>query len=55
MKKLIMLAIVMLALGSAGSAFAVIDWAGAVWPTDGHTVVPTGPIDVYAQVFKTGV
>ena len=55
MKKLIMLAIVMLALGTAGSALAVIDWAGAVWPTDGHTVVPTGPIDVYAQVFKAGV
>ncbi|MDX2474527.1 MAG: carbohydrate-binding module family 20 domain-containing protein [Candidatus Krumholzibacteria bacterium] len=55
MKKLIMLAIVMLALGTAGSAFAVLDWAGAVWPTDGYTVVPTEPIDVYAQVFKGGV
>ncbi|MDX2475692.1 MAG: hypothetical protein QNL91_18530 [Candidatus Krumholzibacteria bacterium] len=39
----------------AGNAFAVIDWAGQVWPTDGHAVVPTGPVDVYAQVFKTGV
>ncbi len=55
MKKLIMLATVMLALGAAGSAFAVIDWAGQVWPTDGHAVVPTGPVDVYAQVFKSGV
>lgn len=55
MKKLIMLAMVMLALGTAGSAFAVIDWAGNVWPNDGHAVVPTGPIDVYAQVFKAGV
>ena len=55
MKKLITLAVVMLALSTAGSALAVIDWAGNVWPTDGHTVVPTGPIDVYAQIFKAGV
>jgi hypothetical protein len=55
MKKLIMPMIVMLALGTAGSALAVIDWAGAVYPNNGATVVPTGPIDVYAQVFKGGV
>lgn len=55
MKKMLMLATVMLALGVAGSALAVIDWAGEVWPTDGHAVVPTGPVDVYAQVYKSGV
>ncbi len=55
MKKLILLATLILALGTVGSAFAVIDWAGAVWPPNGHSVVPTGPVDVYAQVFKGGV
>jgi len=25
-----------------------------VWPNDGHTVVPTGPVNVYAQVNKAG-
>ena len=53
MKKLIMtLALVLLV---SGSAFATIDWAGNVWPTATSVHVPTGPIDVYTQVFKTGV
>jgi hypothetical protein len=55
MKKLLMLTIVMLALGVAGSALAVIDWAGNVYPNNGAVVVPTGPVDVYAQVYKGGV
>jgi hypothetical protein len=42
-------------LGLAGSAFATIDWAGNVWPNSGADVVPTGPVDVYAQVYKAGV
>jgi len=55
MKKLITLATVMMAVCMAGSAFAIIDWAGATWPNNGHAVLPTGPVSVYAQVFKAGV
>jgi hypothetical protein len=55
MKKLLSIALVTLAVTAAGSAFAVIDWAGNVWPTDTANVTPTGPVDVYAQVYKSGV
>ena len=55
MKKLLTLALCALALTAAGSAFATIDWAGNVWPADTANVVPTGPVDVYAQVYKAGV
>ncbi len=55
MKKLLTLTVCVLVLGVAGSAFAIIDWAGGVWPPDGQNVVPTGPVDVYAQVFKAEV
>jgi hypothetical protein len=37
------------------SAFATIDWAGNVWPLHGSAHLPTGPISVYAQVYKLGV
>lgn len=55
MKKLIMLTACVMALGVAGNALAVIDWAGNIWPNDAANVVPTGPVDVYVQVFKAGV
>ena len=55
MKKLLMLTACVMILGVAGNAFALIDWAGNVWPPDGQNVVPTGPVDVYVQVFKDGV
>jgi len=55
MKKLFMLTVCVMLLGVAGNAFAIIDWAGIQWPTDGADVVPTGPVDVYAQVYKSGV
>jgi hypothetical protein len=52
MKKLILtLALCLLAT----SAFATIDWSGNVWPNSGSLHVPTGPIDVYVQVYKGGV
>ena len=54
MRKLILLS-ALLALTLAGSAQATIDWAGNAWPLHGASVVPTGPVDVFAQVFKTGV
>ncbi len=52
MKKLLMLTVCVMILGVAGNAFALIDWAGNVWPPDGHDIVPTSPVDVYAQVYK---
>ena len=55
MKKLLTIVLCALALTAAGSAFATIDWAGNVWPLDAANVIPTGPVDVYAQVFKGGV
>jgi len=55
MKKLITLAVCVLALGVAGNALAAIDWAGNVYPNNGALVAPTGPVDVYAQVYKGGV
>ncbi len=54
MKRVFLLAALMLALG-AGQALAVIGWAGNVWPNNGANVVPTGPVDVYAQCWKDGV
>jgi Starch binding domain len=55
MKKLITLAVFAMLMSMAGSSFAVIDWAGAVWPNAGSDLVPTGDVDVYVQVFKAGV
>lgn len=55
MKKLLTLAVVLLAVGGAGQAWAVLGWAGNVWPLDGSNQVPTGPLNVYAQVWKAGV
>jgi len=43
------------ALGFAADAQAAIGWAGNVWPLHGSLQVPTGPLDVYAQVWKGGV
>ncbi|MBA4378204.1 MAG: hypothetical protein C0395_06035 [Gemmatimonas sp.] len=54
MKKVFLLSVLLLAL-AAGNAAAAIGWAGNVWPNSGAIVVPTGPVDVYAQVWKGGV
>ena len=43
------------ALGFAADAQAALGWAGNVWPNSGSLQVPTGPITVYAQVWKGGV
>jgi hypothetical protein len=42
-------------LGFATDAQATIGWAGNVWPLHNSSQVPTGPINVYAQVWKGGV
>jgi hypothetical protein len=55
MKKLITLTVFAMLLSIAGSAFAVIDWAGNTWPNSGANLVPTGNVDVYVQVYKPGV
>ncbi|MDO9693686.1 MAG: carbohydrate-binding module family 20 domain-containing protein [Candidatus Latescibacteria bacterium] len=54
MKRVFLLSVLVLAL-AAGNAAAAIGWAGNVWPNSGAIVVPTGPVDVYAQVWKDGV
>lgn len=54
MKKMIMLT-ALLTFACAGVASATIGWAGNVWPNSGAAVVPTGPVDVYVQVWKSGV
>ncbi|MBK9304177.1 MAG: hypothetical protein IPM94_09900 [bacterium] len=54
MKKVFLLSVLMLAL-VAGNAAAAIGWGGNVWPNSGAIVVPTGPINVYAQCWKGGV
>jgi hypothetical protein len=43
------------ALGFAANAQAAIGWAGNVWPLHNSIQVPTGPVTVYAQVWKGGV
>jgi hypothetical protein len=51
-----LLALCLLAsLGLATDAQATIGWAGNVWPLSGSLQVPTGPLTVYAQVWKDGV
>ena len=55
MKKLITLAVFAMLLCMTGNAFAVIDWAGNVWPNAGANFTPVGPVDVYVQVYKDGV
>lgn len=55
MKKLITLTVFAMLLSIAGSAFAVIDWAGNTWPNSGANLVPTGDVDVYVQVYKDGI
>ncbi len=55
MKKLLMLAVALFALGASGQAWATLDWAGNVWPLDGSTQAPTGPLNVYVQAYKAGV
>lgn len=54
MKKVI-LTIALLSLAFAGTAAAAIGWAGNVYPNHGASVVPTGPVDCYVQVWKDGV
>lgn len=46
--------LLMAALGFAADAQATIGWAGNVWPLHGSNQVPTGPVTVYAQVWKGG-
>lgn len=55
MKKLVMLAVFAMLMSIAGSAFAVIDWAGNVWPNNGHNIAPTADQSVYVQIYKDGV
>lgn len=55
MKKLLMLAVVAVAMLAAGQSLATIGWAGNVWPNAGSAQVPTGPFSVYVQVWKGGV
>lgn len=56
MKRSITVAAVLVAcMCMAPNAWAAIGWAGNVWPNHGANVVPTGPVDVYAQVWKGGV
>jgi hypothetical protein len=55
MKKLTMIAVFAMMLSMAGSAFAIIDWAGNVWPNHGTDIAPSGDVAVYAQVYKSGV
>ena len=54
-RALLITAALMAVVCMAGTAVADIDWAGNVWPNHGHNVTPTGPVDVYAQVWKEGV
>lgn len=55
MRKLFTLAAVVVLACFAGNALAVIGWAGNVWPNNGAIVVPTAPVNVYVQVWKSGV
>jgi hypothetical protein len=55
MKKLFMLATIAVAMLAAGQSLATIGWAGNVWPNAGSAQVPTGPFNVYVQVWKGGV
>jgi hypothetical protein len=55
MKRLLLLAAVLATVGLAANAQAAIGWAGNVWPLHGSNQVPTGPVTVYAQVWKSGV
>ncbi len=54
MKKLLSVCTVLACLGLAGTAWAVIGWAGIQWPANGASVTPTGPVTVYTQVWKDG-
>ncbi len=54
MKKLILMS-ALLSLALVTTASAAIGWAGNVWPNNGANVVPTGPLDVYGQCWKSGV
>jgi len=55
MKKMLMLVVGIVLLSTTGTALATIDWAGGVWPNSGADIVPTEPLNVYAQVYKGGV
>ncbi len=55
MKKLVTLAVAAVLVAAAGSAFGAIGWAGNVWPNSGASITPTAAVDVYAQVWKSGV
>ena len=56
MRKMFMMATVTaVCLLMSASAMAVIGWAGNVWPLHDSDHTPTGPFDVYAQVWSDGV
>jgi hypothetical protein len=55
MKRLLLAVAVLATIGMTTNAQATIGWAGNVWPLYGASVVPTGPVTVYAQVWKGGV
>ena len=54
MKRLLLAVAVLATIGMTTNAQATIGWAGNVWPLYGASVVPTGPVTVYAQVYKGG-
>lgn len=55
MRRLLSLVAAVALVCLAGNAAAMIGWAGNVWPNNGAQVVPTGPVSVYCQVWKSGV
>ncbi len=38
-----------------GASYAVIGWAGNIWPTHDHTVPDNADVNVYLQIWKDGV
>ncbi len=54
MKYKIVIGLMALLVFGVTSSFAVIDWAGSIWPTDGQTYLPTANIEVYVQIYKGG-
>ena len=54
-KKLLSILMALALLGTATSAFAMIDWAGNAFPNAGNDTVPTDDQFVVAEVFKLDV
>ncbi len=55
MKKLLPILMVLVLVGLAADAQAVIGWAGNAWPNHGANVTPVANVTVYSQVWKGGV